>query len=446
MSSGGRGPSTHVVSHGPGGTSVVRTHGGDVRTVHGRGGVVVSHGPGSVRRSEVVRRDGSVVVARGGGRMGYVQRPYMVRGNAFVNRTYYYHGTAYARYYRPYVFRGVALNVYVPGRYYSPGFYGWAYSPWVVPVRYRWGWYGNPWYAYYGGFFTPYPVYSSPSLWLTDYLVAATLEQAYEERMAAGPPQPLERPVAMTADVKQAIADEVQRQLALERSQGQAGANAIPDPSQSGLPQMLADGASHVFIVSSSLFVTSGGQECAVTEGDVLQLTSAPSQDSSTADLRVLASKGQDCPKGSVVAVALQDLQEMQNHMRETIDRGLGDLEKHEGGLPAPPSGPAPVQASFAALAPPPDPNIASELTQTASEASRAEQEVVSQALSPQGGGAPMQQQSQGPGTISLGQSPEQVVAILGTPKNIVNLGAKKMYLYKDMKITFSSGRVTDVE
>jgi hypothetical protein len=48
--------------------------------------------------------------------------------------------------------------------------------------------------------------------------------------------------------------------------------------------------------------------------------------------------------------------------------------------------------------------------------------------------------------TIGLGQTPDQVTAILGTPKQIVDLGSKKIYKYPDMKIVFTDGRVSDVQ
>jgi hypothetical protein len=48
--------------------------------------------------------------------------------------------------------------------------------------------------------------------------------------------------------------------------------------------------------------------------------------------------------------------------------------------------------------------------------------------------------------TISLGQTPEQVVAILGPPDKIVNLGPKVTYIYKDMKVIFQDGKVADVQ
>ena len=50
------------------------------------------------------------------------------------------------------------------------------------------------------------------------------------------------------------------------------------------------------------------------------------------------------------------------------------------------------------------------------------------------------------PATISLGQTIDEVTAILGPPKSIVDLGPKKIYVYKDMKVTFNSGKVVDVQ
>jgi hypothetical protein len=50
------------------------------------------------------------------------------------------------------------------------------------------------------------------------------------------------------------------------------------------------------------------------------------------------------------------------------------------------------------------------------------------------------------PKTIALGQTTDQVVGILGQPQKIVNLGAKQMYFYPDMKVIFTNGKVTDVQ
>lgn len=50
------------------------------------------------------------------------------------------------------------------------------------------------------------------------------------------------------------------------------------------------------------------------------------------------------------------------------------------------------------------------------------------------------------PPTIELGQSIEQVVAALGQPEKIVNLAEKRIYVYKDLKVTFLNGKVSDVQ
>lgn len=48
--------------------------------------------------------------------------------------------------------------------------------------------------------------------------------------------------------------------------------------------------------------------------------------------------------------------------------------------------------------------------------------------------------------SVDLGQTTKQVEAILGKPDRIVNLGAKKIYVYKDMKIIFMDDKVSDVQ
>ena len=55
-------------------------------------------------------------------------------------------------------------------------------------------------------------------------------------------------------------------------------------------------------------------------------------------------------------------------------------------------------------------------------------------------------QQPAEPQTIEKGQTPDQVEAALGKPDKIVNLGAKQLYIYKDLKVTFLNGKVSDVQ
>jgi hypothetical protein len=62
------------------------------------------------------------------------------------------------------------------------------------------------------------------------------------------------------------------------------------------------------------------------------------------------------------------------------------------------------------------------------------------------GGGGQQQQQQAPPQQIEKGQTPDQVVAAIGQPDKIVNLGAKQIYVYKDIKVTFINGKVSDVQ
>jgi len=50
------------------------------------------------------------------------------------------------------------------------------------------------------------------------------------------------------------------------------------------------------------------------------------------------------------------------------------------------------------------------------------------------------------PKTIRLGMTGEQVQAILGTPEKIANAGSKVIFIYKDLKVTLTDGKVTDVQ
>ncbi len=50
------------------------------------------------------------------------------------------------------------------------------------------------------------------------------------------------------------------------------------------------------------------------------------------------------------------------------------------------------------------------------------------------------------PKTIELGLTREQVISSLGQPEKIVKLPTKQIYIYKDMKITFVGGKVTDIQ
>ena len=313
-------------------------------------------------------------------------------------------------------------------------------------------------------------MYPSAAFWLTDYIISQDLQAAYAAHQeaaeaAASAPPAAGGPPALTPEVKQMISDEVRAQLALENQEaGQNAQQQDADPASSGIARMLADGHSHVFVAGGSLDVVdaSSGQECALSDGDALQLQTPPAPDATAANLVVLASKGgSECAKSSTVTVQLTDLQEMQNHMRETIDQGLQDLQAKQGkgGLPqAPPSAQAqPAPPQYAAAAPPPESNVGTEIAQVDQQSDQAEKDVTAEAA--QDSGAPGSTAPVAaalaaappapagpPPSVELGQTPDQVKAALGQPTREANLGAKIIYYYNGMKVTFKDGKVSNVE
>lgn len=50
------------------------------------------------------------------------------------------------------------------------------------------------------------------------------------------------------------------------------------------------------------------------------------------------------------------------------------------------------------------------------------------------------------PATVSLGQTPDQVVAVLGQPLRKAKVGVKEIYSYKDLKVIFVNGKVKDIQ
>jgi hypothetical protein len=230
------------------------------------------------------------------------------------------------------------------------------------------------------------------------------------------------------------------------------------DPGSSGIARLLSDGRPHVFVAGGNLDVTdASGQECVVSDGDTLQLRTPPPADATTANLVVLSSKGTpECQISLTVQVQLTDLQEMQNHMRETIDQGLKDLQDKQGkgGLPAaPPSAQAPpAQAQYAAVAPPPETNVGTEIAQVDQQGDQSEKEVTAEAG--QDSGAPVAAAfaaappaaAAAPASVELGQTTAQVTAALGAPTRVANLGPKVIYYYSGMKVVFKDGKVSDVQ
>jgi hypothetical protein len=299
----------------------------------------IQRGPRGQRTVET-RRPGGRVVSYGP-RNGFVERS--VRPG-YISRTYVRGGRSYAHMYRGYRYLGFPYYHYMPAVYYGPRFYGWVLTPWSRPVRYLWFGIGRPapWFRFYAGYFTPYPYYGAPDLWLTDYLLAEDLRLAYESQsasssgpaLATGTNEPTVSPA-----MKALIADEVQKQIAAERAD--AARPAIPEWVGSADPeQRPAAFRQRFFVVSSNLEVAASGQSCALSPGDIIQRLGSDVSRDGTVAAEVIASQPGNCAADSAFGIQIADLQEMQNQFRAQIDAGMQLMAQNQApGLPPAPEG-----------------------------------------------------------------------------------------------------------
>ena len=396
-----------------GGTASLRPN-GQIRSIN-RNGMQINHGLNGSRHIESTRNGAHIVTT--GKHSGYVQRPYVTRnGRTYVSRTVVVNNVTYTNVYRSYSYGGYCCYYgYHPAFYYAPVYYGWAYNPWPAPVYYGWGWGGAPWYGYYGGYFAPYPTYPSAAFWLTDYLIAANLQAAYQAQAAANAnadanangnsnnaPQDQQQSqgngnadtsasnsgtVTLSPEVKAAIAEEVKAQLATEQAAAQGSSSgsgtqgsATGSASTEDVPPAL-DPAKRTFVVASDLTVASDGQECQLSQGDVITRTSETPDQDRKVTATVAASKKTDCGIGKEIAVSVDDLQEMYNHFQEQLDNGMKDLSSKQGksGIPAAPDT---KTVSSDVPPPPPDASAAKALQDQQATADQMEAQVVKEAFS----------------------------------------------------------------
>lgn len=305
-----------------------------------RRGVTITRAPNGVRQVVSVRPDGTRVVSYGMNR-GYVERRLSRAG--YIQRTYVIGGRRYVSVYRTYNYNGIVYQRYVPAVYYRPRFYAWAATPWSAPVPYAWGWNAEPWYGYYPGYLTPAPAYPNAAYWLTDFLLAANLQLAYENQQpsADAGSQPDAESTPLSPGIKLAIAREVGLQITAEQA---AAAQSASQPAVVGgqppvAPPPALDPAQKVFVVSSNLdLLTTTGTSCPLTPGDIIIRTDDRIGDGNVVSVTVLSAKAGDCPLNSTTSVEVAALQEMHNDFRQQIDSGLSTLANNQaGGLPSPP-------------------------------------------------------------------------------------------------------------
>jgi hypothetical protein len=330
----------------------------DVRSP--KNGMLIHHSLDGNRKVIVERPDRSRIVASSRG-IQYVQHPYNFGGHTYDHRTLYVQGHLFHQLYRPYNYGGTNLDVYATSRYYDPKFYQWATTPMKAPEAFTWGYTTNPppWYSYYKGYFKPEATYSSPLLWLTDFLFASSLSTHYATAQPSPDAQPSDAAPGITPQVKQMVAEEVGRQVKQESTEAQENAqNKEPEAGASSVVTEISDRQTHVFVADSDVdLVDPSGRRCMISLGDVVQVVGGPQSSTGTVSAVVLASKGGvECERAAQVEIALTDLQEMQNHMRETVDQGMANTKAGKNS--------ASVTPAFATAVPPPDPDAARELDQ----------------------------------------------------------------------------------
>jgi hypothetical protein len=89
---------------------------------------------------------------------------------------------------------------------------------------------------------------------------------------------------------------------------------------------------------------------------------------------------------------------------------------------------------------------VAGELDGVIQAADRAEQEAIDRVATPASTKMTFSTTSTAQPTLIPGLTIDQAKAIQGEPQRIVEVGNRKIYVYNDLKITFTNGRLTDIE
>jgi hypothetical protein len=246
-------------------------------------------------------------------------------------------------------------------------------------------------------------VYPSAAFWLTDFMLAATLQAAYDAQNASLLPitpdgtlvaslAPMAatggEPAKLSPEVKNELSEEVKAALAAEQAdagKGKAAASSSGQPAQSTEAPPALNPKFRTFMVSSDLSLVADGDECALSEGDVITRTTETPDDDGNVNVKVVASTKSDCAVGTEGPLSTDDLQEMYNHFREQLKDGMGELAKKQGtgGLP---KAPDTTTVDGDVPAPPPDKNASKTLEEQQAAADQTETEVKQEAGSGGGG------------------------------------------------------------
>jgi hypothetical protein len=357
----------------------------------------VSRGPGAQVR--VVRYGNTLSAVERTIRPGLTSRTFVSGGHVLYTHLYQRHVW--------YQFgRSFAYETFVPAVRYPGVYYAWALAPWPRPVAYAWGWQVQPWYPMYGSLFTPYPAYTSPDLWMTDYIIAQSMQTAYQAQTVAAsapapqgtpaapapdssvavpagqpaeaapapqpsdappapqsggrPPAPVALPPAITPQVKAQLTAQIKVQL---QEQQAAAAMPVNLTTQSTPPALRPN---HVFFqVVQPLDVSSGtpNSHCSLSANDYIKRTGGMSNDDWMIPVVVELSRPSDCPEGLRTRIGLNDLNAMENEQEAQVMEAMQAASKSMGPN-GPPSGPGAHPTLIADGRAAPDPSVLEEMRQ----------------------------------------------------------------------------------
>jgi hypothetical protein len=186
---------------------------------------------------------------------------------------------------------------------------------------------------------------------------------------------------SVTPEIKTAITDEVKADLASEQAVSTAPPTQSGASPTSDVPAAL-DPKQRTFVISTALSEkTTDGSQCSLSAGDILtRIDNTPDTNQNVTSM-VTSSQKSDCPSGTMVAISIQDLQDMHNAFVEKMDAGLKQLASTQGtkGIP---SSPAPGQRPNPDGQAQPDTTASSDLQQQQKDADSAEKDV-NQAVAP---------------------------------------------------------------
>ena len=295
--------------------------------------------------------------------------------------------------------RAITYEAFVPAVRYPAVYYAWSLAAWPRPITYTWGWQVQPWYPTYGALFTPYPVYTSPDLWMTDYIIAQGMQTAYQAQTAAPapepppqgalaapapnssirapaaqpgdavpapqpsdapaapqtsdtPPAPIAGPPAITPQIKAQLNTQIKVRLQEEQA---AAAMPVTLTSQSTPPALTP---SHVlFQVVQPLEVPTGTADryCSLSPNDYIKRTGEMSNDDWMIPVVVELSRPSDCPQGLQTRIGLNDLNAMENEQEAQVMEAMQAASRSMGPN-GPPRGPGVHPTLIAAGNAGPDP------------------------------------------------------------------------------------------